>query len=119
MGLFNQLLTTMIADAGPSGGELAAGTAGGTTSLMSVLIIIVPLAIMYLILILPQRKKEKKQKELISSAAVGDQIVTIGGMAGKVVNIKDDEVTFETSVERSKITIKRWAIRDLIKSTEA
>ena len=119
MGLFNQLLTTMIADAGPSGGELAAGTAGGTNSLMSVLIIIVPLAIMYLILILPQRKKEKKQKELINSAEVGDQIVTIGGMAGKIVNIKDDEVTFETSVERSKITIKRWAIRDLIKSTEA
>ncbi|NLP00543.1 MAG: preprotein translocase subunit YajC [Clostridiaceae bacterium] len=79
------------------------------------LVLIVPLALMYVILIVPQKRKEKKLRETISGAIVGDQIITIGGLAGKIVNIKDDEVTFETSVERTKITIKKWAIKDVIK----
>lgn len=122
MELFNQLFSTMLAtaDAGPSGAELAAGATGaGANNWIQMLIFIVPLGLMYLILIVPQRKKEKKQKLKINSAVVGDQIITIGGLAGRVVNIKDDDVTFETSIERTKITIKKWAIKDLIKPMES
>ncbi|NLE24372.1 MAG: preprotein translocase subunit YajC [Clostridiaceae bacterium] len=79
------------------------------------LVLIVPLALMYVIMIVPQKRKEKKLRETIGGAIVGDQIITIGGLAGKIVNIKDDEVTFETSVERTKVTIKKWAIKDVIK----
>ena len=48
---------------------------------------------MYLILIVPQRRRDKKMRELINSTIVEDEIVTIGGLCGKIVNIKDDEVT--------------------------
>ncbi|NLM74839.1 MAG: preprotein translocase subunit YajC [Clostridiaceae bacterium] len=91
----------------------------GAGSWLTLLIWILPLALMYVILIVPQRRKEKKQREKINSAIVGDQIITIGGMTGKIVNIKDDEITFETSIERTKITIKKWAIKDVIKPIEA
>lgn len=101
---------------GATAADAAAGTApAGGNLLMQMLIFIVPLGLMYLLLILPQRKKEKKAKELINSAIVGDQVVTIGGIVGRIVNIKDDEITVETSVERSKVTFKKWAIKEVVK----
>lgn len=105
---------TAADDPGPTGAELS-----GAGSWLSLLIFIIPLALMYVIMIVPQRKKEKKLKQTIDSAIVGDQIITIGGMVGKIVNIKDDEITFESSVERSKITVKKWAIKDVIKPIQS
>jgi len=108
------LAETAAADPNATGPELQ-----GAGAWLSMLIWIIPFALMYIILIVPQRRKEKKQREKINSAIVGDQIITIGGLVGKIVNIKDDEVTFETSVERTKITIKKWAIKEVIKPIEA
>jgi len=98
-----------VTDPNASGADLSAG------NWLSMLFLIIPIALMYVILIVPQKRKEKKMKETIAGAIVGDQIVTIGGLTGKIVNIKDDEITFETSVERTKVTVKKWAIRDVIK----
>ncbi|NMA67112.1 MAG: preprotein translocase subunit YajC [Clostridiaceae bacterium] len=108
------LAETAAVDPNATGAELQG--AGGW---LQMLIFILPLALMYVILIVPQRRKDKKQREKINSAIVGDQIITIGGMVGKIVNIKDDEVTFESSIERSKITIKKWAIKEVIKPIES
>ena len=96
-------------DPNASGADLS-----GAGNWLSMLVLIVPLALMYVIMILPQKRKEKKLRETIGGAIVGDQIITIGGLAGKIVNIKDDEVTFETSVERIKITIKNLGTNDVI-----
>ncbi len=74
--------------------------------------------LMYVMLIRPQKKKEKKTKELLNSLQVGWSVTTIGGICGKIVNIKDDELTIESGVERSKILIKRWAVKDVIKPVE-
>ncbi|NLU51683.1 MAG: preprotein translocase subunit YajC [Clostridiaceae bacterium] len=116
MNFLNYILPVLAGTADPNatGAELQ-----GAYSWIQMLVILLPLALMYVILIVPQRRKEKKQREKIDSAIVGDQIVTIGGMVGKIVNIKDDEVTFETSIERSKVTIKKWAIKDVIKPIES
>lgn len=85
--------------------------------------LVVPMALifglMYVMVILPQKKKDKKQRELINSVQVGTNITTVGGIMGKIVNIKDDEVTIETGVERTKIKIQRWAIKDVQKVLEA
>ncbi len=105
---------TAAVDPNASGAELS-----GAGSWLSMLILIVPLALMYVIMIVPQKKKEKKLRETIGSAIVGDQIITIGGLVGKIVNIKDDEITFETSVERTKVTVKKWAIKDVIKPLQS
>ncbi|MDF2984584.1 MAG: preprotein translocase, YajC subunit [Eubacterium sp.] len=74
--------------------------------------------LMYVMLILPQKKKEKKTKELLNSLQVGWAVTTIGGIAGKIVNIKDDEVTIESGVEKTKILVKRWAVKDVVKPVE-
>ena len=52
---------------------------------------------------------------MINNAIVGDKVITIGGIAGKIVNIKDDEFTIETGVERTKIIVKKWSIKEVDK----
>jgi preprotein translocase subunit YajC len=46
---------------------------------------------------------------------VGDNVVTIGGVAGRVVNIKDDEVTISTSVANTLVTFKKSAVNTVVK----
>jgi len=112
MNLFLTLLAEAAAEADPNatGADLT-----GASSIYSILILIVPLVLMYLILIVPQKRRDKKMRDLINSAIVGDEIVTIGGLCGKIVNIKDDEITFESSIERTKVTVKKWAIKEVKK----
>jgi preprotein translocase subunit YajC len=93
--------------------------AGAGTDLSSILSMVVPLGLMFvlmwLLLIRPQRKKEKKLKEQINSMIVGDSVVTIGGLVGRVVNLKDDEVTISTSVANTLVTFKKSAINTVVK----
>ena len=77
------------------------------------------IVIMYLIIFLPQKRRDKKTREMINSIQVGNEIVTIGGVAGKVVNIKDDEITIETSVEKTQMVFKKWAVKEVDKKLEA
>ena len=90
----------------------------GSEELLRLLLFPVALfAIMYFMLIKPQKKKEKVRKEMQSSIKVGEEIVTIGGIMGKVINVKDDEITIETSIEKTQIKIYRYAI-DSVTSSE-
>jgi preprotein translocase subunit YajC len=95
---------------------LADAPAGGLESIAG---LVIPLALMfglmYLLLIRPQKKKEKKLREQINSMVVGDNVVTIGGIVGRVVNLKDDEVTISTSVANTLITFKKSSINTVIK----
>ncbi len=74
---------------------------------------------MYFILIRPQKKRQQQHQEMINAVKVGEMITTSGGIVGKVINIKDDEVVLETSVEKTQIKIKKWAISDVEKLEEA
>lgn len=97
---------------------LAADTAQQPNSvgmLGSLLIFPLMLGVMYFFLIRPQRKQEKKQKEQRAKLAVGDQVVTIGGLTGRVVNIKDDDITISTSVANTLVTFRREAINTVKK----
>lgn len=75
--------------------------------------------LMYVMLILPQKRREKKNREMLNAVQVGQNIITIGGVMGKVINIKDDELTIESGVDRTKIKVKRWAIKEVEKLVEA
>jgi preprotein translocase subunit YajC len=75
-------------------------------------------ALMYFMIFLPQRRRDKKAKELMGALSVGNMVTTIGGMYGKVLNIKDDEVTIETSVEKTQVVLKKWAIKEVQKPIE-
>lgn len=72
-------------------------------------------AIFYFLLIRPNKKRQKAEAELRDNVVLGDEITTIGGIIGKVVNIKDDEITIETSIDRTLMQFKKWAIRDVKK----
>ncbi len=89
------------------------------TTLGTIIYFIVLIGLMYLILFLPQRKREKKTREMLSSLQVGNDIITIGGITGRIINIKDDDITIESGVEKTKILIKRWAVKEVIKPVEA
>ena len=65
----------------------------------------------YFLLIRPQRKRDKAEREMRNSIEVGDEISTIGGFIGRVVSIKDDVLVIESSNDRTKLKIYRWAIR--------
>ena len=55
-------------------------------------------------------KRKKKAQEMRDSIEVGDKIVTIGGMVGKVVHVTGDKLTFETGEDRVRIEITKWAV---------
>ena len=73
--------------------------------------LVVLIVLFYFLLIRPQRKRDKAEREMRNSIAVGDEISTIGGFIGRVVNIKDDVLVIESSSDRTKLKIYRWAIR--------
>ncbi|MDP4118277.1 MAG: preprotein translocase subunit YajC [Bacillota bacterium] len=75
-------------------------------------------AVMYFIMIRPQKKQEKQIKEMINAVKVGDEILTIGGIHGKITKIKDDELTIVTSTQKTFIEISKWAIKDVTKYVE-
>ncbi len=68
------------------------------------------LVIFYFLLIRPQRKKDKEIKEMRANLKVGDKITTIGGIYGKIIKIKDEDVIIENAEDRVKFKITKWAV---------
>jgi preprotein translocase subunit YajC len=81
--------------------------------------LVIMIAIFYFLLIRPQKKKEKADRMMRNALSAGDHIVTIGGFVGRVLSVKDDEVTFETGSDRTKMTVKKWAIQSRQSAEEA
>lgn len=65
----------------------------------SLLILLLFLGAMYFLLIRPQRKRQKEHEEMVSALAVGDDVVTIGGMHGTVIALDEDTVDLEVTEE--------------------
>lgn len=83
-------------------------SSGGMTMLLFYAAV---LGVFYLLLIRPQKKKREQEEQLRKSVEVGDEIVTIGGVCGRIVSIKDDDtIVIETGADRNKIKMKNWAI---------
>lgn len=75
---------------------------------------IVIIAIFYLLIIRPQKKQEKKMREMLASLNVGDEVISIGGIKGKIRKIKDDFVVVETGADKTPIEFERNAIKGVI-----
>ena len=84
----------------PAGGADAGG-------LMSFLPLILMFAVLYFIMIRPQMKRAKETKAMLAALAVGDEVVTVGGIVGKVTSLKDDfvgvEIATGTEVQMQKV----------------
>ena len=73
---------------------------------------------MYFLLILPEKKRTKKYNEMISAIEKNDEIITRGGIMGRVVIVEDDYVVIESSAERTKLKISKTGIATKINKVE-
>lgn len=81
----------------------------------SIIVMVIYLAVifgaMYFLLIRPQRKKQKEEKKMRDNLQVGDEIITIGGIYGRVISLKEDTLVIESASDHSKLTVARWALQ--------
>ena len=92
-----------------------AGAGMGSTIIRLVLM----LAIFYFMLIRPENKRKKEAEQMRSSVKKGDQITTIGGVIGTVVDVKENNIVLETSADQVRIEFAKWAISSNETATEA
>ncbi|MFZ6800644.1 preprotein translocase subunit YajC [Undibacterium sp. Di24W] len=91
----------------------AAGAAGTESSLMSFLPIILMFVVLYFVMIRPQMKRQKEQKSMLDALAKGDEVITAGGIAGKVTKVTDAFVSVEVS-NGVDIQIQKSAVTTLL-----
>ena len=91
--------------------------AGGGYSM--ILMLVLMFAVFYFFFIRPENKKKKTVEEMRNSLSVGDEITTIGAMTGKIVQVTEDTVTFETGEDRVRIQIKKWGVSTTAKMEAA
>lgn len=106
-----QLLTTAAAATGESGDIWS--------SLLTYAPIVIVIIAFYFVLIRPQQKKDKEDKAMRENLDIGDEIITAGGIIGRIVSIKDDTLVIETGSDRSKIRITKWAVSQNLTAAEA
>lgn len=104
-----------LLSAAPDAAATASAGAGEVNGTLAMLIQIGPIILIFILfyffLIRPQKKKEKEIQKMRSNLQVGDEIVTAGGIIGRVVSIREDTVVIETGSDRSKVRIARWAVQ--------
>lgn len=95
--------------------QAAAGGAMASPLIMLVLMLV----IFYFMLIRPENKRKKEAEQMRSSVKTGDKIVTIGGITGTVVNVKDSRIVLETGADQVRIELEKWAISSNETAAEA
>lgn len=76
----------------------------------TVIMLVVMVAVFYFLLIRPENKRKKEAENMRSSVKNGDEITTIGGIVGTVVNVKEDKIVVETGADQVRIEFAKWAI---------
>src|SRR5699024_12407652 len=76
----------------------------------SIGMILVMIAIFYFLMIRPENKRKKQAEEMRNSLKKGDQITTIGGIVGRIVMVTDDTIVIETSDDRVRMELTKWAV---------
>ena len=84
-----------------------------------IIMLVVMFAIFYFLIIRPENKRKKKTEEMRGSLSIGDEITTIGGITGKIVQVTEDTITFETGEDRVRIQTKKWAVSTTAKMEAA
>ena len=88
-------------------------------SMTGILINVVPFllvfVVFYFILILPEKKRKKKYSEMLDELKVNDEVVTRGGIIGKITHIDEKTITLETSPAKTKIKFEKSGIAYKVK----
>ena len=91
-------------------GTAANGANAGKSQISLIVMMVLLFAVMYFVMIRPQKKKQKEEQQMRDSIEVGDEITTIGGIVGTVVNVKEDKLVIETGADQVRIEIAKWAM---------
>ena len=82
----------------------------GAEGMSSIFMMVAMIAIFYFLLIRPENKRKKEQEQMRSALKNGDEITTIGGITGKVVNVQEDKFVIETGADQVRIEFAKWAL---------
>ncbi len=117
LALMVALAALMVSGCAPAaeGGTDAAAAGGGMSMILMMVIMI---AVFYFFMIRPENKRKKKAQEMRDNLAVGDTVTTIGGIIGKVVNVKENAIVIETSEDRVRMQLTKWSVSSVGKQTE-
>ncbi|WP_298029749.1 preprotein translocase subunit YajC [uncultured Dysosmobacter sp.] len=74
------------------------------------IMLVVFMLIMYFMMIRPENKRKKKAQEMRDSLKKGDVITSIGGIVGKIVMVNKDTIIIETSEDRVRMELTKWAV---------
>ena len=96
---------------------LTATPAGGMGSTMIMMVMMV--AIFYFMLIRPENKRKKEAEQMRSAVKKGDKVVTIGGITGTVVDVKDNKFVLETGADQVRVGFEKWALSSNETAAEA
>ncbi|WP_295750649.1 preprotein translocase subunit YajC [uncultured Oscillibacter sp.] len=76
----------------------------------TIFMIVIMIALMYFLMIRPENKRKKKAQEMRDSLKKGDVITSIGGIVGKIVSVSKDTIVIETSDDRVRVELTKWAV---------
>ena len=77
----------------------------------SIILLVAMIAVFYFLIIRPENKRKKQAENMRNSLKKGERVTTIGGMVGRIVQVNDATVVFETSEDRVRIEIAKWGIQ--------
>lgn len=117
------VVATMFLAVAVSADTGTTGTAQQEVSpLYQVLSIVIPFALLavvfYFFIMRPQKKQQRETQQMRDSIARGDTVVTAGGIVGVVITVKDDMVLLESSGDKTKIQVQKWAISSILEKAE-
>ena len=82
-----------------------------------IVMMVILFAVMYFLMIRPQKKRQKEEQEMRNALEIGDEIVTIGGIVGRVVTIRENDLIIETGADQRQKEIE--AAREAAKEKKA
>lgn len=84
------------------------------SSISSLLPFILMIALFYLFIFVPENKRKKKYSSMISNLKVNDEVMTRGGIIGKIINIQDNYIILETGPDRVRIKLDKNGISNVL-----
>lgn len=87
--------------------------------LTALLPLILMLGVFYLVVFIPEKKRKKKYAALLNNLKVNDEVMTKGGIMGKIINIQEQFVILESGPDRSRIKMARNGIGSVINSSSS
>ncbi|WP_134700050.1 preprotein translocase subunit YajC [Ammoniphilus sp. YIM 78166] len=99
--------------------ELADAGAGGAGGVLgSILPLVLMFAIFYFLLIRPQQKKAKQRNAMLDALKKGDKVVTIGGVHGTIMELREDTLVVKIA-ENTRVTMEKGAVNQVVSSDTA